>query len=491
MENFMDSKKAFSLAEALMTLLILCIVVALSVPFLSKSKKYQKKNNHDNQWSCTLNAAGKHVTTTKIHDPVTNVDNTKTSTSGDYCEFDPPQNVNKFYVTAIGGGGGGASGSTDSNMTKTKDGYAYFVPPISGKYYVIVIGAGGGGGARNCGRGTEAAAGGGGSGAAIAGSIELKADTTYTLYAGQGGKAGTNGHSGKAGEQSFFKGITPSGQEFVLTAGGGEGGLSKFQGVLACSESSARGTGGLANIGGGRLYAPPGLTVRGGRDCLRRYLNNKEAYGGGCICCRAGGAYSTGCMFYGLENQIGDGILENAIPIGKGGDGAMHNARRGFDGGNGFVKVVYSSIFGGEGGKAGMQSYYIYQRSPGKTKVFIGQGGKGATGSNENGKPGMASRFGDRVIAAGGEGGRKEFTNASLDDANPQAPGGDGGASPAPRDLAGFTFADAFGGFSGTNAAAAGLNGSSPGSGGGGGGANASGSGKGGDGLTGIVLVEW
>ena len=453
--GLMDRKKGFSLAEALITLLIICIVVAMTMHMLSKNRKFKKKTGEQTTWACTIDpATGKHIVISD--DPATG------ETDGSSCTFIPPKNVSEFTVLAIGGGGGGASGSSSTYMAQTRDGFINFVPPITGDYYIIVVGGGGGGGGKNCG---DDAAQGGGSGGVVAGVFQLKGATTYTLTAGKGGTGGKRAKTGGEGEQSSF-----TGGGLNLIAGGGKGGYGKYKkGLFRCNKGYGEGKGGTYSGGpgsngedapyGGYGYAP-------GYVC--RDVNRQ-------------------CLVAGLADRIGPSVQD----IGKGGLGAQGHTSGG-EGLPGFVKAVYNPIYSGEGGRSGMQAYYTYKRSPGKTKVVIGKGGKGATLENADGLAGEASRFGDRVIAAGGAGGYKEYKNGSLDDPTPKVEGGDGGSSPAPRTLKDYDFStEPFGGLTAGNSSLDGLTINAPGAGGGGGGANGSGWGKGGDGANGLVLITW
>lgn len=134
----MKSKHAFSLAEALITLLIVCLITLATVPVLTK-KKRQGLTTPRGLWMCTLDENGKHVVYSNTSGEWTN--------TGSECIFTPPQNARNFEIAAVGGGGGGASGFSESRVMRIygvvnanqKD----FVAPADGEYEAIVIGGGG------------------------------------------------------------------------------------------------------------------------------------------------------------------------------------------------------------------------------------------------------------------------------------------------------------------------------------------------------------
>lgn len=464
----------FSLAEALITLLIISVVVAMTTVMVGKNRKFKKAGQDENTWTCSIvngvhTVGGSGANGAAL--PGTG------SSDGNSCTFIPPKGVSQFYVTAIGGGGGGASGSSSSNMAQAKEPNVpiSFMPPISGPYYVAVIGGGGGGGGKKRGKAPTQ---GGGAGGVMAGIVNLKAGTTYRLNVGNGGSGGDKGHSGHSGQESSFVG-----GDLRLIGKGGGGGYGVFG--IGSRKASAYNDDGSQSGQGGGFVGPSGhkgenapwgdaVAIPPGYVCAARPV--------------AGG--SSNCVVPDLNVKLGLSLEDIMHVYGRGGMGT-DNKQRGGDGLPGYVKALYSSIFSGEGGRAGMQSYYVYKRNPGETKVVIGKGGKGAQDDNEDGKEGSSSRFGERVIAAGGEGGRKEFKDASIADPNPKVEGGTGGFSPAPKDLAGYDFSDPLGGLAGTNGTVNGLGFNAPGSGGGGGGANAAAYGKGADGADGIVIVTW
>ena len=110
----MKSKHAFSLAEALITLFIVCLIVIASIPVLTKKRRSSEAQNHG-KWVCTLNEQGKHTVWTKSSNEWVE--------TGDSCTFTPPLNARNFAVSAVaGGGGGGANGYETDNWGNGGDG---------------------------------------------------------------------------------------------------------------------------------------------------------------------------------------------------------------------------------------------------------------------------------------------------------------------------------------------------------------------------------
>lgn len=87
------------MAEALLTLLIISIVVALSTSMIAKKNKKLQANNMTHYWYCTRES------TAGSHTQGSNYSPTPGSVSSNGCTFNPPPGVNKFNVTVIGGGG--------------------------------------------------------------------------------------------------------------------------------------------------------------------------------------------------------------------------------------------------------------------------------------------------------------------------------------------------------------------------------------------------
>ena len=104
---------AFSLAEALITLLIVCLITLASIPILTKKKRSSNELTSD-KWICTLNSIGEYVVynSSDSHGDIKHPNTWNLSQNGKGCTFVPPQNAKNFGVTVIGGCGGG-TGSDD------------------------------------------------------------------------------------------------------------------------------------------------------------------------------------------------------------------------------------------------------------------------------------------------------------------------------------------------------------------------------------------
>ena len=107
---------AFSLAEALITLLIVCLITLASIPVLTK-KKRNIAEGISGKWMCTRNTSGQYVVY-DLANPSGRIDDPDTwalSQNGAGCTFTPPVNAKNFGITVVGGGGGGADGVSTLN----------------------------------------------------------------------------------------------------------------------------------------------------------------------------------------------------------------------------------------------------------------------------------------------------------------------------------------------------------------------------------------
>ena len=98
---------AFTLAEVLVTMIIIVLMTLASIPVIKKSKEYRDAAKDRNTWMAFYDQNDE----LKVY-----VDGSERSDlvegSGDdaYAKFEPPEGVTRFNVTVIGGGGGGAAG---------------------------------------------------------------------------------------------------------------------------------------------------------------------------------------------------------------------------------------------------------------------------------------------------------------------------------------------------------------------------------------------
>lgn len=142
--------KAFSLAEALITLLVICIVVMASVPVITKKRK-KMENVNRNSFACYWKGntiVGKYNLNGKVSDAQTVTETGPDGTSRTGCRFDPPTNAKNFVVTVVGGGGGGAAGKGRAESFVISGGTqsGNFTVPVDGLYKILAIGSGGAGG---------------------------------------------------------------------------------------------------------------------------------------------------------------------------------------------------------------------------------------------------------------------------------------------------------------------------------------------------------
>lgn len=142
--------KAFSLAEALITLLVICIVVMASVPVITKKRK-KMENVNRNSFACYWKGntiVGKYNLNGKVSDAQTVTETGPDGTSRTGCRFDPPNNAKNFVVTVVGGGGGGAAGKGRAESFVISGGTqsGNFTVPVDGLYKILAIGSGGAGG---------------------------------------------------------------------------------------------------------------------------------------------------------------------------------------------------------------------------------------------------------------------------------------------------------------------------------------------------------
>ena len=222
MKDIKKEKQGFSLAEALITLLIVCLITLASIPILTKKKREISKYP-SGSWICTKDSSGNHIVYSSVTDAWTQ--------TGDRCVFYPPVNARNFEVIAVGGGGGGASGYSDVQVKKLYgNGYSAmeFTAPADGEYEITAIGGGGQGGKRqnNARRCKENPGGPGGSGGFVNKIVNLKRGTTYSLKAGEGGSGG--GYNGGAGGSSYVRMRKGSSYEYIVEATGGGGGSGKW-----------------------------------------------------------------------------------------------------------------------------------------------------------------------------------------------------------------------------------------------------------------------
>lgn len=133
----------FSLAEALITLLIVCIIAIASAPVITRKHRAMANSPHGS-YACYWRGdalVAKYEENKHVKDGKVVFDEQE----GRYgCEFEPPKSARNFVVTIVGGGGGGAGsaiGAEVINLLKEKEGELK-----TGIYDFLFVGNGGRGG---------------------------------------------------------------------------------------------------------------------------------------------------------------------------------------------------------------------------------------------------------------------------------------------------------------------------------------------------------
>lgn len=216
----------FSLAEALITLLIVCIITLASVPVITK--KHRQKTDHG-KWMCTLNSQGQHVVWAKGAQGSESDPDTWAASGTNYCKFNVPASARNFAITISAAGGGGAGASTRS-QTWNSD----FAVQYPGMYNFLVIGGGGHGGGSTDKKDRSA---GGGAGAVVAMKLYLS-DKVSQIRMQKGAKGGccqkrdgtkNSGYAASDGNHSKIIGVMYNDSGILETknfivAEGGDGG---------------------------------------------------------------------------------------------------------------------------------------------------------------------------------------------------------------------------------------------------------------------------
>ena len=147
-------KYAFTLAEALILLLIAALLAAALVPVITR--KHKDVGEHG-EWVCTMDSDGKHVVKSTYRGKITQFETAYND--GEMCVFSPPAAAKDFTVKAVGGGGSGAGGTAGAAETifnsLAEDSNFAGVVDSNTNFSIIVAGAGGGGGGMACGEAKE------------------------------------------------------------------------------------------------------------------------------------------------------------------------------------------------------------------------------------------------------------------------------------------------------------------------------------------------
>lgn len=467
----------FSLAEALITLLVVSIITIATIPVITKKKR--NIDNSHGKWMCMLNSAGQHIMWTNGSVGKPNDPTTWATTGKNYCEFVVPGQARNFAISAVAGGGGGASAESKTQMWTSDFAVNYY-----GTYKMVAIGGGGAGGKTKC----YKKAGGGGAGGVAYSSVYLDSSTTQIkMYKGSSPSPDDGNYNAPGGEDSYIKRVyrNSSGsmaEVDILYAGGGEGGNGRWGLENMCKHGDGKG-GTYGKVTSGMSLNTS--TAKGVSGC------------GGVTCF----GYISSSTFNTLNSFVSPYRVYSGTNASSPGRGGQPNRSTGADSygygrqGNAGYTIAMTKYFrAGGGGKAGqaVSNKFYPSFNEKKIRVTVGKGGAGGQSSQSgnnylsaNGKDGGNTVVGELFGLNGGAGGKV------LDDvkALSKISGEDGEKTPIfyknPPILG-------YGGFSGSNYYANGFNANGAGAGGGGGGLNTDGvAGNGGNGASGYVIIEW
>src|SRR5574344_2394959 len=115
----LKNKKAFTLAEILVILLIMTIVLAASMPLITVMHIPLPERIPHGKWACTLiNGENHSATAANSNAPLPGFNSGRWK---DGCTFPKlPKNVDYVTVQVVGSGGGGGSASLQANATNEK-----------------------------------------------------------------------------------------------------------------------------------------------------------------------------------------------------------------------------------------------------------------------------------------------------------------------------------------------------------------------------------
>lgn len=333
---------------------------------------------------------------------------TEYTTAGSTNTFTVPAMTGNIEATLISGGAGGGAGGqklTDVDF-KTQGETSWSVPAIAQNKNVLVTACGGGGGAGGGGAGGCAQAASGGSGGYVQNVPMTIPSTIYIKIPGGGGGGGGGGGPNNGG---FYSGGGGGGWTHAGAAGGAYGGKGGNGAIGANGGSGGNGTIGtvFANGSGGshgnngNNYAGGGgrgtvWAGGGGGGTSWTKDNGGSGTGGG------GGGPTTITNAAGTnENSIifqiggggggGGGNIDYGIPAGGGGGGGGGYGAGGGGGGGGFNGL------GGGGGGVGYKTSTIGKGS--------GKSGLSATRINSSSASGFCTGGSSNCSAGGGGGG--------------------------------------------------------------------------------------
>jgi len=329
----------FSLAEALITLLIICVIAIASAPVITK-KHRAKLNLPHGAFACYWDGnqlISKYVINGEESDGKVIYDNEE----GRYgCEFNPPVKAKNFVATIVGGGGGGGGGASikigeqngrnvlkaagwDSSRNKTGIGVSPIFSSVIGSWRYNRI-----------------------SNVAIE-PIDPNPRITWGDV-----KNHIYSYKAEASRSDLSTAQITQGADLPSLGSDAHQGLNHDYTLISA----------LTNYNT-KFFKSFNLVTRninGGSDCASGYWNS---YGGCKYYADAYGAGGKGSMFY---HNVGAHITER---------------QQANSGQNGYIAIVKGPVYAGLGGGAGKTVQIPYADIPQKSLLFPGKGGKGGTPS--------------------------------------------------------------------------------------------------------------
>lgn len=421
-ENF-EKLMAFTLAEVLITMIVIILMTLASIPVIKKSKEFREAAKDKNSWAALYetNSSGTEQLVVYENGTKHTYPNNQYFENSTTAKFTPPAGVSKFNVTVIGGGGGGGAGSNTSDDPRvyisdpdnTQVQVSTFTPAKTGVYQVVAIGGGGGGGGGANFMGLTCTGSAGYSAGAVLANVELEKGKVYKVIPGLGGYRGHGYTTGEAFVDTFRDiAITIAVAGTIVGAAMLTGGLS-LAGAMAAvglvtgtaaesilvgigvayliphdptdgggtgqaSEFSGDGVSIVAGGGRGGTFRRRKMTWYGIPKCKYAddpHEGDKTVVSGSSIKnsskvdakrqqTQKGGyiCKNGSCTLSGLSSAI-EGGVNSSFTFGNGGD-AGSKAHGGKPGNGGYIQIRELPAYGGGGGQAGAVSFYAYEYSP-------------------------------------------------------------------------------------------------------------------------------
>ncbi len=443
--------KGFSLAEALMALLVVSLITIATIPVITKKKRSLENIPHG-QWTCEIDEDGMHSSYSQdAPTPVVNAD---------HCEFTPPPRAKNFIIKAVGGGGGGGAGYSNLVMEALYPGQSKRIDFLANNQYdIVLVGGGGGGGGGNDERGgTRAHA--GGSGAAVSFTFKPTYNISYSISVGGGGGGGhgddgkhSGGDGGNGGDTNFGN---------IVFAGGGTGGMAiQYDGTgSACIARNLQATMFNKNCRGADWRNYSECVRNTGRGCSGKYsysdpsgslkITNVKSVNG-----QDGERTSAGMKTSYYSSVISEKMLmaSNSYPystigntsynlarmkennMGMSGGGGQGKNGGGTAGVGGYAAVKSDILSGGKAGQAARLMLYPAASINERLIIKLGKGGSGgkniftsSTRSMTQPTDGTDTVVGNLFRAPGGEAGKNQAIEPDIASASYVA-GEDGAVS--------------------------------------------------------------